>query len=221
MPKPLVPVGGTPMIARMIRAAAEVGASSVACIVNDLNPEVATYLRRTSWPVPVEMVVRTTPSSMESLFGLEPLLNREPFLLLTVDAVFGRRTLARFLAAARRMNEAAGVLALTRYVDDEKPLWARVGSAREIVGLGETARPSPLVTAGFYYFDPRIFTLIAEARALQLTALRQFLALVLERGLSLFGVSVAKTIDVDHPRDLQTAEAWLRRGHSETRSGHE
>ena len=211
VPKPLVPVGGTPMIARAIQAAAGEGATSVACIVNDLNPEVADYLRRNSWPLPVDVVVRTTPSSMESLFGLCPLLDREPFLLLTVDAVFAPRTLGRFLSAARRMEAAGGVLALTRFVDDEKPLWARVGPDRKIVALGDNARPSSLVTAGFYFFSPKIFTLMEEARALKLNALRQFLALLMERGLPLFGVSVAKTIDVDHPRDLDTAEAWLRR----------
>jgi len=63
-PKPLLPVAGRPLIARIIDASAKLKAESVACIVNDLNPTVAGYLRSTPWPLPVELVVKTTPSSM-------------------------------------------------------------------------------------------------------------------------------------------------------------
>lgn len=211
VPKPLVPVGGVPMIARTIRAAVEAGASSVACIVNDLRSEVAEYVASRSWPVVVDLVVKTTPNSMESLFGLAPLLNEEAFLLLTVDAVFPRGELGRFLDSARGFKTAGGVLSLTRHVDDEKPLWARMAPSGEITALGETARPTPFVTAGFYYFQPGIFSLVDLARAKELNALRQFMALLPQHGFPLWGVPVAKTIDVDHPEDLEQAEIWLRK----------
>lgn len=210
IPKPLVTVAGLPLIARAIRAAADAGATSIACIVNEVSPDVGAYLESNPWPVAVEVVVKTTPSSMESLFGLAPLLCEEPFLLLTVDAVFRPGTLARFLSRARDLVEADGVLALTRNVDDEKPLWARMAPSGAIRALGENARPSPFVTAGFYYFRPAIFSFMEVARARKLNALRQFLALLPEKGLSLCGVPVPKTMDIDHPDDLENAEMWLR-----------
>jgi NDP-sugar pyrophosphorylase family protein len=88
IPKPMIPVGGEPLIARVIRAATSVGVVSIACIINDLTPELDRYLRTNRWPVPLEIIKKTTPSSMESLFTLAPLLAEEPFLLFTVDAVF-------------------------------------------------------------------------------------------------------------------------------------
>jgi NDP-sugar pyrophosphorylase family protein len=209
-PKPLIPIGGEPLIARVIRAAIHVKASSITCIVNDLNPAVADYLRLRTWPVPLELITKTTENSMESLFSLAPFLRDTPFLLLTVDAVFQFKTLKRFLEKARGLRDAQGALAVTRFIDDEKPLWVRMDAHKKIVALGDDARPSPYVTAGFYYFEPDIFTMIDAARARMIKALRQFLGFLTERGFSLYGIPVAKTLDVDYPEDIEKAERFLR-----------
>jgi len=209
-PKPLLPVGGRPLIARIVDAAARLGLSSVACIVNDVTPAVAEYMRSTSWPIPVDLLVKTTPSSMESLFCLQPMLRDEPFLLFTVDVVVGFAALQRFLAAATDLPEVDGVLALTDYIDDQKPLWVETDQDRRITAMGEAAAGSRNVTAGFYYFKPNIFALMPEARARNMSALRQFLGLLITRGYVLHGLPVAKTIDVDYPEDMQKAEAYLR-----------
>jgi len=208
VPKPLVTIGREPLIARAIRAANHVGVTSIACIVNDLNPAVAEYLRSTSWPVPLELVVKATASSMESLFSLAPLLSNGPFLLFTVDAVFEFGVLRRFLTKARRRG-GDGVLAVTRFVDDEKPLWVKLDRGQRIVALGDGARPGRYITAGFYYFRPEIFSLIEAARARRLSALRQFLGLLLENRLSLYGIPVSKTVDVDTREDIEKANKYL------------
>ena len=208
VPKPLVTIKGESLIARAIRAASHAGATSIACIVNDLNPAVAEYLRSRPWPVPLELIVKTTPSSMESLFSLAPLLRDDPFLLFTVDAVFEFNVLNRFLERARRQSGDAA-LAVTRFVDDEKPLWAKLDKSRRIVALGDEARPCRYVTAGFYYFRPEIFSLIDAARTRRLSALRQFLGLLLENDFSLYGILVSKTVDVDTPEDIAKAHQYL------------
>jgi NDP-sugar pyrophosphorylase family protein len=209
-PKPLIAVGGRPLISRIIEAGARLKVDSIACIVNDLNPAVARFLRSGDWPVPVEIVVKTTPSSMESLFGLAPHLSDGPFALFTVDAIFGRQTAEDFVHNARALTGAKGVLALTRFVDDEKPLWAMPDRSNRIIALGDAARGSPFVTAGFYYFAPDIFAEIATARRKKLSALRQFLGHLIDEGYPIYGVPVPKTIDVDYPEDILKAEAYLR-----------
>jgi NDP-sugar pyrophosphorylase family protein len=210
-PKPLIPIEGEPLIARAIRAASSLSVTSIACIVNDLNHAVADYLRTGSWPVPLELVIKTTPSSMESLFSLEPFLKDEAFLLLTVDAVFTFKTLERFVSKARSMDYAQGVLALTRFVDDEKPLWVKMDKDQKIMAMGNSVRHSQYVTSGFYYFRPDIFTMIDSARAAGLNALRQFFGLLMDKGYSLYGVPVSKTFDIDYPEDIKKAEAYLRK----------
>ncbi len=208
IPKPLIPVGSEPLIARVIRAAAHVKAASIACIVNDMDPAVAGYLRSTPWPVPLELIVKTTTSSMESLFSLAPLLRDEPFLLFTVDAVFEFKILERFLTRAVGLK-GDGALAVTRFVDDEKPLWVKLERGHRIIGLGDEVLPRRYVTAGFYYLKPRIFDLIKAARANRLSSLRQFLGLLLANDYSLYGLSVSKTLDVDYPEDIKKAEQYL------------
>jgi NDP-sugar pyrophosphorylase family protein len=210
IPKPLVPVGGKSLVARIIEAAARIGVTSVACIVNDLNPATAQYLQSTSWPVPVDLLVKTTPSSMESLFSLRPLLEDGPFLISTVDVVFGPDTLASFYQTTLQLRDAVGALALTRFIDDGTPLYAVIDECRRITAMGERALGSEFITAGFYAFRPEIFSLIEEARSRRLTALRQFLALLVESGYPVYGIPVSKTIDVDLPEDIEKAEAFLK-----------
>ena len=209
-PKPMIRVGGETLIGRVIRAAASVRVASIACIINDLTPELDRYLRTDTWPVPLEIIKKTTPSSMESLFSLAPLLADEPFLLFTVDAVFPFASLKRFLTRSSSLTDAQGVLALTRFVDDEKPLWVRTDRNYRVKAMGDAARTSPYVTAGFYYFEPSIFHLVESARRSGLSALRQFLGLLLDRGYRLYGIPVSKTVDVDYPEDIDTAERYLK-----------
>jgi NDP-sugar pyrophosphorylase family protein len=209
IPKPLLPVGGRPLIARIIDGAARLDVTSVACIVNDLSPSVAGFLQSSAWPVDLELIVKTTPSSMESLFSLAPLLSDEPFILFTVDVVAGHKTIEDFLLGARCMADATGVLALTEHIDDEKPLWVTMDGNNRITAMGEAAKGSRYVTAGFYYFTPDIFSLVDAARARKFGALRQFLGLLVERGYVLNGLPVPKTMDVDYPEDVAKAEAFL------------
>ena len=209
-PKALIPIRGRPLITRVIEAGAQLNVNSIACIVNDRNPSVVGFLRSCHWPVPVEIVVKTTPSSMESLFCLAPLLSDEPFVLFTVDVVCAQQIVKDFFRKARTLADSKGVLALTSFVDDEKPLWAAVNSFNRIIALGDAVRGSQFVTAGFYYFTPDIFAEIAPARRRKLSALRQFLGHLLDEGYLIHGLPVAKTINVDYPEDIEKAETYLK-----------
>jgi len=209
-PKPLVPVRGRPLIARVIEAGAQLGATSAACIVNGLDPSMADFLRSGRWPLPVEIVIKTTPNSMESLFTLAPLLSGEPFALFTVDMVCAQQTLEDFFRRVRSLPGSDGALALTGFIDDEKPLWAAVDGSHRIIALGDAARNSPFVTAGFYYFRPDIFAEIDSARRRKMSALRQFLGHLIDAGYVIHGVPVGKTIDVDYPEDIEKAETYLK-----------
>ena len=215
MPKPLVPVAGRALVDYVLGAAAAAGVDQMACIVNQESHGIEEHCGR-NWPqIAFEFVRRTTPSSMESLFALRPLLDRERFLLLTVDAVFAPVVLRQFLQAAGNYMAADGVLALSAFVDDEKPLRARIAPDGRITALGADAEESALVSAGFYVFEPVIFSEIAAARLAGFTALRQFLGHLLGEGYRLYGERIAKTVDVDRPEDIAAAEAFVRNGFAE------
>lgn len=208
--KPLIAINGQPLIERVIQAAASAGATNGACIVNELSPALYRYLTSVTWPLPMRLVRKTTENSLESFACLAPFLRGEPFLLFTVDAVFRLSALTRFLIGARRLG--SGVLALTRFIDDERPLYVDVGPGHAVQGVDEDAQVRRYVTAGFYYFEPAVLDLITEARALGLNSLRQFFRFLVRSGYPLFGVRVSKTIDVDRPEDIETAEDYMAFG---------
>jgi len=211
-PKPLVPIAGQPLIDYVLGAVAAAGLDEVACIVNEESHGIEEHCRQRWDELQFEFIRRTTPSSMESLFTLAPLLAAERFLLLTVDAIFAPEALSRFLMASNCRTLADGVLAVNSFVDDEKPLWAELAPGGRVLALGAAAQGAGLVTAGFYVFAPTIFAEIPMARRRQFSALREFLGHLLAAGYHLYGTRVPKTVDVDRPGDIGVAEAFIRGG---------
>ncbi|MBI4514677.1 MAG: NTP transferase domain-containing protein [Deltaproteobacteria bacterium] len=213
-PKPLVRVGGLPLIAHTLNGIRAAGIAEVACIINEDSAAVAAYCHAQAPDLSFTFVHRSTPSSMESLFALAPHLDGESFLLLTVDAIIAPAAVGAFARAAAERADADGVLALNDFVDDEKPLRVRCDNNGRITAIGAAAADSPLITAGFYTLRPAIFAEIEAARAAGLSALRQFLGHLIARGYRLYGQPVPKCVDVDRAEDIVTAEAFIRSGYT-------
>lgn len=209
MPKGLVPVGGVPMIRRTIEAFVECGISAVTCIVNEESPTLADYLSENDFGVPVQLIVRSTPSSMHSLFALAPLLQSSPFFLATVDAIYRPDNLAAYVERCRSASDADGVLAVTDLIDDERPLYVRMDGDRRITAIGEKAEGSDWITAGLYYFRPNVFDLIPIANELGMQRLRNFQGMLVDRGYRIFGHPFGDVVDVDHRADIERAEGLL------------
>jgi NDP-sugar pyrophosphorylase family protein len=215
--KPLVPVAGMPLIERVLGSLASVDIDEVAVILNaDTESDaVEQHCRRALPHLNLDILRQTTPNSMESLFALAPYLRTGPFLLLTVDAIFGPRVLPALLDGWTAHPNADGALAVHGYIDDEKPLRVRTDSTQRITAIGTAAADSPLITAGLYLLTPRIFDEIAAARAAGYSALRVFLSHLCEHGYRLVAIPVPKTVDVDRPEDIAVAEDLIRNGFCE------
>jgi NDP-sugar pyrophosphorylase family protein len=208
-PKPLVEVGGQPLIARAIETARGAGATSVACIVNAEGDEVRRFLERGTFGLPITIVQRTTASSAESFLALRPALDGDAFLLLTVDAVIAPPAIRDLVVYAGARPDAAGVLGVTTLVDDEKPLWAELGEAGRIRSLADPVRARH-VTAGVYFLKPVVYSLANARGSENWSAFRAFLAALLAHGHPLYGYDVGDCVDVDRPADISAAERLLR-----------
>jgi len=212
-PKPLVRVAGSALIDHTLHAIRTAGLRQVTCIVNEESAAVEAHCRAMATRAALTFVRRTTPSSMESLFALEPHLGDGRFLLLTVDAIIAPAAVRAFVMAAIQRDDADAVLAVNSFIDDEKPLHVGCSADGRITSLGESAAASPFVTAGFYLLHPRVFAEVEAARAARLMALRGFFAHLLKRGYRMYAEHVPKCIDVDRPGDLSTAEAFVSGGY--------
>ena len=70
-PKPLVDICGEPMIGRLINLFCRCNAESISIIVNEQMTEVREYIESLSLDIPLNLVVKTTPSSMHSFRAFE------------------------------------------------------------------------------------------------------------------------------------------------------
>lgn len=214
IPKPLVILGGATMLSRAARALLDAGASSVVAIINSETARVAEQMSL-ELPPSTRLVVRDTANSMETMLALGEIVEPGWFVASTVDAVIPQAGLARFVNESRKKIEQcrdkklAGVLAVTRWRGDAKPLFADVTAEGLIVELGN--RQTSKVTAGLYFLSTRIFDLAADARRAGLDALRRFLALIIERGMRLDAIEIEGSIDVDEAADLDAARLALRK----------
>ena len=209
LPKPLVPIGGVPLIGRVLQALQPLGPEEIVCIINHRGTPVADYVRQTYPHLPVTFVQQDTASSYESFHVLCTHLRHTPFLVTTVDAIFPPGVLAAFVAAACQQPAAAMTLSLTTFIDDEKPLYVRLDAQQRLSHIGATAHGSPYVTSGLYYCAPCISTACTALPPTQVSALRAFLGWLQEHGYWLQGYLAPKMVDVDRPHDIAVAEQFV------------
>ncbi len=211
LPKPLVPVDGVPLIERLIGSFIRCGISEIVCIVNEYSLDVKKFVESKKFSIPIRFVVKTTPSSMHSLFELSPHLLNGQFLLSTVDSVFNEEELSSLLKYAQSHQSVDGILAVTNFVDDENPLYVELDASKRIrsFGKGKPSAQSTWVTGGLYVFSPRIFN---EKHVVErgVERLRNFLGHLVQSGYHLEGFQFSKIVDVDHVQDIAAAEEMLR-----------
>jgi len=214
IPKPLVMLGGEAMLARQGRAMLAAGASSVVAVINSETARIAREMSL-ELPASTRLVIRDTANSMETMLALGEILAPGWFIASTVDAVIPQTELVRFVNESRRKIEEcgdkslAGVLAVTKWRGEAKPLFTDVSSNGLILALGN--RQTSMVTAGLYLLSTRVFDFAADARRAGLDALRRFLALIIERGMRLDAIEIEESIDVDEAEDLDAARLAIRK----------
>jgi len=210
MPKPLLPIGGVPLIGRLLRALQQLAPEEIVCIINHQGSRVADYVQQHYPFLPMTFVQQDTASSYESFTVLCAHLRGAPFLVTTVDAVFTPDFLPQFVAAAQRQSGMDMLLALTTFIDDEKPLYVCLDAQQRIRQMGEAARGSAYVTSGFYYCAASVSAACATLPPRRVSALREFLGWLLQQGYWLQGYLAPKMVDVDRPQDIAVAEQFVR-----------
>jgi NDP-sugar pyrophosphorylase family protein len=213
IPKPLVNLGGQPLLFRQIDSLIEAGAFPIHAIVNSETHRLMRE-RRLRPPDGVELLVRDTANSMESLLSLGEHIAPGFFLLMTVDAVLHRSDVRSFVTNATKTIanprlRLDGALGVVKWRGDANPLFAEIAGDGVIAAFGESQ--SPMVTAGVYLLPTAIFVHSAEARTRGLDAMRRLLALLLDKGMRFAALEVPGAIDIDDAADLMAAQEMIAR----------
>ncbi len=213
-PKPLVEVGGEKLIDRLIRVFSENGASEIAVICNSLTMLVADHLEdmRRHLRVPLHLVQKTTPSSMHSMYELSPWLCDEPFVLTTVDTIFDEEEFAQYVQAFMKMlasGNCDGLMGVTDYIDDEKPLYVDTDSQLNIRAFLDKQENPRFISGGIYGLTPRSIDTLRACVERGESRMRNFQRALIADGLRLNAFPFSKVLDIDHVSDICKAEEFL------------
>ena len=208
-PKPLVELQGVPLIERLIRIFARNGASSINIIVNEQQPETVEFIKSLEVGCPINIVIKSTPSSMHSMHALSHLLRGEKFCLTTVDTLFREDEFANYIKKFEEY-EGDGIMAVTDYIDDEKPLYVDTDDDMEITAFCDKPTPEThYISGGIYGLSPKALDILDRCMNDGIHRMRNFQRRLVESGMKLKAFPLGKIIDIDHAEDIIKAEEFI------------
>lgn len=214
-PKPLVEVGGERLIDRLIRVFRQNGATEIVAICNEQMTEVREHLQQIAaqgYSPRVRFVVKSTPSSMHSMWELSRWLGDEPFVLTTVDTIFREEEFSAYVADFRRLvecGEADGLMGVTDYIDDEKPLYVATDEQMRITGFLDQCDTPQYISGGIYGLTPTSLATLRRSIERGESRMRNFQRALVADGLRLQAYPFSKVLDIDHAEDIEKAEFFL------------
>jgi molybdopterin-guanine dinucleotide biosynthesis protein A len=214
--KATVNVAGQPQMLRLLDTLGALGCPTITCMLRDTAEGADSGLDLVGMAVtgrePKVSVVRChTPSSLHTLVdGLAHVPPGDVFCTMVDTVMRARDWRTVFTAAAAALGAGAdALLAVTPYVDDDRPLWVHRDPSGVARLVGDTPVEPPCVTGGVYAFGPRARKEAARARRQGASRMRGFLAQLVADGYRVATVEVQRIVDVDRRRDLDVANDWL------------
>lgn len=213
--KPMLPLCGIPMIRRLIDIYVRAGAASVNVVINDFMPDVREYLYRLKdeMRIPLNIKIKSTPSSMHTFYELSELLpDFGRFIVTTVDTIFRENEFLRYVEAFRDAPESEdGLMAVTDFIEDEKPLYVELDDNDDFIKafLDNPFGNVKYVSGGIYGLDGKAVAILKSCMERGVSRMRNFQRELVSSGLRLKAFPMGKIIDVDHAGDIVRAEEFL------------
>ena len=210
-PKPLVKLNGIALIDRLIDVFLRNNASSINIIVNEQMTEVQDHLKAVQLPVPFHLLIKSTPSSMHSFYELSQVWQGEEICLTTVDTIFREEEFSGYIQAFRQEKTLDGLMAVTDYIDDEKPLYVQTNEQLDIVNfLDRSNGDCRYISGGIYCLRKPAIGVLKKAIDEGMSRMRNYQRQLIAEGLRLKAYPFSKIIDVDHAEDIVKAEAFVQ-----------
>ena len=211
-PKPLVRINGETMIDRLLRIFLENNAESISIIVNNEMTVVQKYVQELKLAVPVNIVVKSTPSSMHSFYELTPYLKGGKFVLTTVDTMFREEEFAEYVSEFDKSTDIDALMAVTDYIDDEKPLYVETDGNLDIIGFKDVVYSGArYISGGIYGLSDNALDILRDSMMEGVSRMRTYQRRLVENGLKLKAYPFSKIIDVDHAGDIEKAAIFVKR----------
>lgn len=146
---------------------------------------------------------------MHSLHALAPLLEGDRFCLTTVDTLFREDEFAEYIKLFKKSDE--GLMAVTDFIDDEKPLYIETDSNMEITEFCDNAtEKTKYISGGIYGLMPQALEILELCMTEGTHRMRNFQRRLVKEGVRLKAYPFSKIIDIDHAKDIGKAEEFLK-----------
>lgn len=217
--KPLVRIQGAPLVDRLLRIFMSCNAADIVVVCNEQMKDVQAHLLSIQRDgldgrkIPLRIKIMTTPSSMHSLYALSEWLQGAPFCLTTVDTVFRENEFIDYVKTFEKMmddGEEDGLMGVTSYIDDEKPLYVGVNDRYQVTGFYDEARDCSYISAGIYGLNDRSLKTLQTCVLRGERRMRNFQRALVADGMRLLAYPFSKVLDIDHAHDIEMAEQFLK-----------
>jgi len=211
-PKPLVRLNGVTLIDRLIDVFLKNGATAIHVIVNEEMKEVQEHLNKKTFPVPFHLIIKSTPSSMHSFNEISRTVKEDHICLTTVDTIFKEEEFGNYIKAFQQDNESDGLMAVTGFIDDEKPLYVKTDKDLNILDFLDADDNCRYISGGIYCLTRTAIDVLEKTLATGISRMRNYQRQLIRENKKLKAYPFSKIIDVDHADDIQKAEAFLHQG---------
>ncbi|NMM45580.1 NTP transferase domain-containing protein [Rhodospirillaceae bacterium KN72] len=213
-PKPLLPVGGKPILEHILARLEEYGIQKVEISVHYLAEQIQDFVTKRNNNCDIELVRETEPLGTAGSLSLIGKPTIEPILVMNADVLTDVDFGAMVEHHAR--VDCDGTIAAHRFEYQVPYGVLRFDDSDILQGIDEKPTYYHLVSAGIYYLDPVIVGMVPKGRRMDVPELLE-LATASGCRLSVFPVHEYWS-DVGQPKDLDAAGDRLRRQAEGTKS---
>ena len=149
---------------------------------------------------------------MHSFYEVSRVLPAGKFILTTDDTIFRERDFSRYAHAfADAPADVDGMMAVTTFIDDEKPLYVDADPSTDMITAFRDAPTGTdrYISGGIYGLPPKAIDVLAGCMEQGISRMRNYQRALLESGLRLKAYPFDKIVDVDHAADIRTAREFI------------
>lgn len=214
--KPMVKIAGETLIQRLIRIFVENSATAVYIILNNTEKEVGAFIDGLplARQLSIHILYKDTPSSFHSFYALISHMapeHRTDVCISTIDPIFREDLFKGYIDAFRQNTAVDGLMAVTSFVEDDKPLHVYTDENERITRFtGVPLTGQRWVSGGIYLLRKKALAVAGPAMQDGVSKMRNYQQALLDAGLYLKAHDLGKIIDIDHVSDIPLAEALIQ-----------
>jgi NDP-sugar pyrophosphorylase family protein len=209
-PKPLITLNGEPLIDRLIRIFTDNNASSISIVINEEMKELQRHISGLKLSVPLHVIIKSTPSSFHSFYELTRFFSREKFCVTTVDTIFKETDFNKYISEFEKLSN-SGLMAVTSFIDDEKPLYVKTEDQLRIIAFEDTfSEGIQYISGGIYGLTNAVRPTLLRCIENGIHRMRNFQREIIADHIPLHAYPFPKIIDIDHAEDIKKAETFLQ-----------